>query len=141
MSFASIYDVAGSAMNAQTIRLNTISSNIANADSVSGNPDDVFKPLKPIFMNQPEIIEKGGQQIPVAKVLIADVVQIDSLMDKRYEPSNPFANEEGFVYLSGIDTVYEMADMMSASRSFQMNVEVLGTAKSMQQSLIKILEA
>ncbi|MDA9556685.1 flagellar basal body rod protein FlgC [Vibrio sp.] len=154
MSFNQIFDVAGSAMNAQTVRLNTISSNLANADSVSGNPNEVFKPLKPVFVAQYDHTQRttlnhsqdsfdqfrGDRSIPSARVMVADVIQVDSLMDKRYEPSNPLANDKGFVYYSGINAVNEMADMMSASRSFELNVDVLGSAKSMQQSLIRVLE-
>ncbi|UJF18018.1 flagellar basal body rod protein FlgC [Vibrio sp. SS-MA-C1-2] len=139
MSFSGIYETAGSAMSAQTVRLNTISSNLANADSVSGNPNDVYKPLKPIFssifnaMNTP--LEQG-----VVPVRIADVIEVDTLMEGKFEPDNPIANEEGYVYYSGINVVNEMADMMSATRSFEANVSVLGNVKSMQQSLLRIWE-
>ncbi len=143
MSFNQIFLTAGSAMTAQTIRLNTISSNLANADSVSGNKDDVFKPLKPVFasiynnINNPSAL---ANDIKSAQVMVADVVQVESLTQKRHEPDNPLANEEGNVFYSGINVVGEMADMMSASRNFEMNVEVLSNAKSMQQSLVQILE-
>lgn len=143
MSFNQIFLTAGSAMTAQTIRLNTISSNLANADSVSGNKDDVFKPLKPVFANIYNNINNPSalaNDIQSAQVMVADVVQVESLTQKRHEPDNPLANEEGNVFYSGINVVGEMADMMSASRNFEMNVEVLSNAKSMQQSLIQILE-
>lgn len=143
MSFQQIFATAGSAMTAQTVRLNTISSNLANADSVSGNEDEVFKPLKPIFATVYNNINKsnnGTNSVASAQVMVADVVSMDSVTQKRHEPENPLANNEGYVFYSGINVVAEMADMMSASRSFEMNVEVLGNAKSMQQSLIRILE-
>ncbi|MFT6927710.1 MAG: flagellar basal-body rod protein FlgC [Psychromonas sp.] len=141
MSFQQIFLTAGSAMTAQTVRLNTISSNLANADSVSGNKEDVFKPLKPIFATLYNNINNGSADtIQSAQVVVADVVATESLTQKRHEPGNPLANAEGYVFYSGIDVVGEMADMMSASRSFEMNVEVLSNAKSMQQSLISVLE-
>jgi flagellar basal-body rod protein FlgC len=144
MSFQQIFSTAGSAMTAQTVRLNTISSNLANADSVSGNKEDVFKPLKPVFATVYNNINNNSSaaanNIQSAQVVVADVVATDSLTQKRHEPGNPLANDEGYVFYSGIDVVGEMADMMSASRSFEMNVEVLSNAKSMQQSLISILE-
>jgi flagellar basal-body rod protein FlgC len=143
MSFQQIFLTAGSAMTAQTVRLNTISSNLANADSVSGNKDEVFKPLKPIFAtvyNNINNSSSAANNIQSAQVVVADVVATESLTQKRHEPENPLANAEGYVFYSGIDVVGEMADMMSASRSFEMNVEVLSNAKSMQQSLISVLE-
>ena len=143
MSFQQIFATAGSAMTAQTVRLNTISSNLANTDSVSGNESEVFKPLKPVFATVYNNVNKanGGANNPAsAQVLVADVVAMDSRIEKRHEPDNPLANNDGDVFYSGINVVAEMADMMSASRSFEMNIEVLGNAKSMQQSLIRILE-
>ncbi len=142
MSFGQIFNTAASAMTAQTIRLNTISSNLANVDSVSGNKDDVYKSLRPVFATIYENINTPTKEYRAAsvKVIVADVVSLESLIQKRYEPDNPLSNEEGNVFYSGISAVSEMADMMSASRSFEMNVEVLGNAKSMQQSLIRLLE-
>ncbi|ASI90221.1 MULTISPECIES: flagellar basal body rod protein FlgC [Vibrio] len=137
MSFLGIYETAGSAMSAQTVRLNTISSNLANADSVSGDPSKVYKPLKPIFsavynhFNAQETQHQG-----VVPIRIADVVEVSSMMEGRYEPNNPLSNDEGYVYYSGINVVNEMADMISATRSFEASVEVLGNVKSMQQSLM-----
>ncbi|ABM05260.1 flagellar basal-body rod protein FlgC [Psychromonas ingrahamii 37] len=141
MSFQQIFLTAGSAMTAQTVRLNTISSNLANADSFSGNKEDVFKPLKPIFATIYNNMNNGSaSNIRSAQVMVADVIATDSLTQQRHEPENPLANAEGNVFYSGIDVVSEMADMMSASRSFEMNVEVLNNAKSMQQSLISVLD-
>ncbi len=141
MSFAGIYETSGSAMMAQTIRLNTISSNLANADSVASNPNDVYKPLKPVFSavyNQLSATQADKGSVPVQ---IADVVEIDGQAVERYEPNSPFANEEGYVYRSGINVVNEMADMMSSTRSFEANVQVLTNVKSMQQSLMQLWES
>jgi len=142
MSFGQIINTAASAMTAQTVRLNTISSNLANADSVSGNKNEVYKPLKPIFATIYNDINTATNEYRAAsaQVMVADVISLDSVTQKRHEPDNPLANAEGNVFYSGISAVSEMADMMSASRSFEMNVNVLGNAKSMQQSLIGLLE-
>ena len=139
MSFSGIYETAGSAMSAQTVRLNTISSNLATADSVSGNKNDVYKPLKPIFSSIYSSINTTQKQANVP-VMIADVIEVDTLTEGKFEPDNPLANDEGYVFYSGINVVNEMADMMSATRSFEANVEVLGNLKSMQQSLLRIWE-
>lgn len=140
MSFTDIYSIAGSAMNAQTVRLNTVASNLANADAVSANADDAYKALKPVFAtvyNKTQL-SVSENAYPNAEVRIVDVVQSSKQAEKRFEPSNPLANDEGYVYYPDIDVVAEMADMMSATRSFETNVEVLGNVKSMQQGLLKL---
>jgi len=140
MSFTDIYSIAGSAMNAQTVRLNTVASNLANADAVSANPDDAYKALKPVFAtvySKTQLATSEGVY-PNAEVRIVDVVQSAGQAEKRFEPSNPLANDEGYVFYPDIDVVSEMADMMSATRSFETNVEVLGNVKSMQQGLLRL---
>lgn len=145
MSFFGIYETAGSAMTAQTVRLNTISSNLANADSVSGDPAKVYKPLKPIFssiynqFDASQSLHQGrlqGSHQGIVPIRVADVIEVPSVTEERFEPDNPLSNDQGYVYYSGINVVNEMADMMSATRSFEASVEVLGNAKSMQQSLL-----
>ncbi len=140
MSFSGIFETSGSAMTAQTIRLNTISSNLANADSVASNPNDVYKPLKPVFSSVFNSLSADAAQQGLVPVKIADVVEIEGLTQSRYEPGNPLANEQGYVYHTGINVVNEMADMMSSTRSFEANVEVMTNVKSMQQSLMRIWE-
>lgn len=142
MSFTDIYSIAGSAMNAQTVRLNTVASNLANADAVSANPEDAYKALKPVFATvySNTQLASGENAYPNAEVRIVDVVQIRGDAEKRYEPGNPLANREGYVYYPDIDVVAEMADMMSATRSFETNVEVLSNVKSMQQGLLRLGE-
>ncbi|MCG9597167.1 flagellar basal body rod protein FlgC [Vibrio sp. Isolate25] len=140
MSFTDIYSIAGSAMNAQTVRLNTVASNLANADAVSANPDDAYKALKPVFATvySKTQLSASKESYPNAEVRIVDVVQSAAQAEKRFEPSNPLANDEGYVYYPDIDVVSEMADMMSATRSFETNVEVLSNVKSMQQGLLRL---
>ncbi len=140
MSFSGIYETSGSAMTAQTIRLNTISSNLANADAIASNPNDVYKPLKPVFSAVFNSLSADQNQ-GVVPVKIADVVEIDGLVQSRYEPGNPLADEQGYVYQTGINVVNEMADMMSSTRSFEANVEVLSNVKSMQQALLRVWES
>ncbi|MDX1301099.1 flagellar basal body rod protein FlgC [Photobacterium sp.] len=142
MSFTDIYSIAGSAMTAQTVRLNTVASNLANADAVSANPDDAYKALKPVFATVYSKTQLSADQdvYPNAEVRIVDVVQSSGDADKRFEPHNPLSNDEGYVYYPNIDVVAEMADMMSATRSFETNVEVLSNVKSMQQGLLRLGE-
>ncbi|PFG57714.1 flagellar basal-body rod protein FlgC [Vibrio sp. ES.051] len=140
MSFTDIYSITGSAMTAQTVRLNTVASNLANADAVSANPNDAYKALKPVFATvyqKTQMTTENGVY-PNAEVRIADVVKSAGEAEKRFEPNNPLANGEGYVYYPDIDVVAEMADMMSATRSFETNVEVLSNVKSMQQGLLRL---
>ena len=140
MAFNDIYNIAGTAMNAQTVRLNTIASNLANADAASSTPNGAYQSLKPVFAtiygkNQYDVQKNS---YPSAEVRVVDVIQVPSSVDKKYEPNNPLSNEDGFVFYPGIDVVSEMTDMMSASRSFETNVEVLNNVKSMQQGLLRL---
>ncbi len=141
MSFDSIYRIAGSAMNAQTVRLNTIASNLANAESAASSEDAVYKARKPVFA---AVYENGELTRPVgmggAHVQVLDVVTTGRDPQRRYEPGNPLANAEGYVYYPDVNSIEEMTDMMSASRSFETNVEVLNRIKSMQQGLLRLGE-
>ncbi|MCY9872319.1 flagellar basal body rod protein FlgC [Vibrio barjaei] len=139
MSFNNIYEVSSSALNAQTIRMNAISSNLANVDSIAGSREEAYKPLKPVFAAQynKSLAKMEQASVPVQ---VADIVEIDSLVEGRFEPENPLADKDGYVYYSGINVVNEMADMMSATRSFEANAEVINNVKSMQQSLLRVWE-
>jgi flagellar basal-body rod protein FlgC len=133
MSFKDISQIAGSAMAAQSVRLNTIASNLANADTVSGSEGAAYRARKPVFA---AIMDNGA----AGRVQVLDVVQSADPLRKAYEPDNPLANAEGMVFYPNVNEVAEMADMMAASRAFETNVEVLGRIKSMQQSLLKLGE-
>ncbi|APA68925.1 flagellar basal body rod protein FlgC [Janthinobacterium sp. 1_2014MBL_MicDiv] len=136
MSFQDISKIAGSAMAAQTVRLNTIASNLANADSVAGSEGETYRARKPVFSAVMDGASGAG-----GRVQVLDVVQSDEPLRKVYEPGHPMANADGMVYYPNVNQVAEMTDMMSASRAFETNVEVLGRIKSMQQSLLKLGEA
>jgi len=137
MPFRHIAQIAGSAMTAQTIRLNTIASNLANAQSASGSEAEVYRARKPVFA-----AVLGGSQSGDAGigVQVLDVVQSTEPLRKAYEPGNPQANDDGMVFYPNVNPVAEMTDMMSASRAFETSVEVLGRVKAMQQSLLRLGE-
>jgi flagellar basal-body rod protein FlgC len=134
MSFRNIAQIAGSAMTAQTTRLNTVASNLANAQSASGVEADTYRARKPVFAAVMD--DDGGND----GVRVLDVVQSTEPLRKTYEPENPLANEDGMVFYPNVNSVAEMTDMMSASRAFETNVEVLSRVKSMQQSLLRMGE-
>ncbi|PSW08438.1 flagellar basal body rod protein FlgC [Photobacterium rosenbergii] len=138
MSFSEIYQIAGSAMTAQTMRLNTIASNLANADAGSTTEAGTYRSHKPVFATVYENSQFQASQRAGARVQIMDVVPVEGELDRRYEPGNPIADADGYVFYPNVDVVSEMADMMSASRSFETSVDVLGRARSMQQGLLKL---
>ena len=126
MSNLPIFDVAGSAMNAQSVRLSTIASNLANANSVAGNPDEVFRAKQPVFSAEPIQADPA-----LAGVQVLEVRESNAAPIRRYDPGNPLADPQGYVYAPDVDPVAQMVDMISASRSYQANVEVFNSAKEL----------
>lgn len=139
MSFRNIAQIAGSAMTAQSVRLNTVASNLANANTAATSEAEAYRARKPVFAT---VFERNGfdDQIAGASVQVLDVVQSTEPLRKVYEPDNPLANEAGVVFYPNVNSVAEMTDMMAASRAFETNVEVLSRVKSMQQSLLRMGE-
>jgi flagellar basal-body rod protein FlgC len=132
-----IFDIAGSGMSAQSVRLNTVASNLANADSVSGDPDTVYRAKKPVFQ---AVLEQGMSQNAqsTASVNVTGITQSQAAPEMRYDPGNPLANADGNVWAPNVNIVEEMADMISASRSYQNNVEVLNTSRDMLLNTLKL---
>ena len=130
MSVFNVFSIAGSAMNAQSARLNAVSSNLANADSVAGADGQPYRAKQVVFAAVP-MGKEGGQGVRVTQV-------VDSAAPLRqiYEPNNPAANEQGYVNMPNVTVVEEMVNMISASRSYQTNAEMMNTAK---QLLLKTL--
>ena len=138
MSFKDISQIAGSAMAAQSVRLNTVASNLANADSAGGSEAETYRARKPVFA---AVLDDGsGKLTPGSKVQVLDVVESAEPLRKAYEPDNPVADADGMVFYPNVNQVAEMTDMMAASRAFETNVEVLGRIKSMQASLLRLGE-
>lgn len=136
MSFREITQIAGSALAAQSVRLNTVASNLANAQSAAGNEAATYHARKPVFTAMVD----SSHGITGSRVQVLDVVESQEPLRKVYEPDNPLANEDGIVFYPNVNPVAEMTDMMSASRAFETNVEVMQRVKSMQQSLLKMGE-
>jgi flagellar basal-body rod protein FlgC len=130
MSSFSIFDIAGSAMRAQNLRLNTTASNLANVNTVAGSADEAYRSRHPVFaaVLQNEI---GGVQS-------RGVVESSREPEMRYEPGHPLANEEGYIFGSNVDSVEEMANMMSATRSYQSNVDMLSTVRQLMLQTLKM---
>jgi len=129
MSAFKIFDIAGSGMNAQSLRLNLVASNISNANSVSSSIGETYKSRQPVFAAQLKNILDKQQAATGVKML--GVVESQAPAIKEYAPRHPKADADGYIYKPNVNTVEEMANMMSASRSYQNNVEVLNTAKEL----------
>lgn len=126
----SIFDIAGSAMQAQSIRLNTTASNLANANSVAGSAEEAYKSRQPVFAAILQDQMGGVQSL--------GIVESQREPAMRFEPDHPMADEQGYIYSSNVDVVEEMANMMSASRGYQTNVELLNTTKQLMLQTLKM---
>lgn len=126
MSNLPIFDVAGSALQAQSVRLNTIASNLANADSIASSPDAVYKPIEPMFKAVPASADGS-----LTGVQVKQIEQTNAAPIKRYEPGHPLADADGYVYAPDVDPVAQMVNLISASRNYQAGVEMLNTAKDL----------
>ncbi|MDO6564524.1 flagellar basal body rod protein FlgC [Amphritea sp. 1_MG-2023] len=142
MSLGNVFDIAGSAMSAQTVRLNTTASNMANAESVSSSADETYRARKPVFeLKQLNDIQPGNAPLGVQAgqgVEVSGIVESDAPLRHEYNPDHPMADEQGYVYYPNVNVVEEMADMISASRSFQINAEIMNTAKQMMQRALTL---
>ena len=128
----SIFDIAGSAMTAQSQRMNTTASNMANADSTSGPDGLPYRSRQVVF----EMDAPAGQAI--GRVKVARIVEDSAPARMVHDPKNPRANADGYVAMPNVNVVEEMVNMISASRSYQANVEVLNTAKTLMLKTLTI---
>ncbi|AGI23629.1 flagellar basal body rod protein FlgC [Pseudomonas sp. ATCC 13867] len=145
MSLASVFNIAGTGMSAQTTRLNTTASNIANAETVSSSVDQTYRARHPVFATLFQQARGGDQGSLFGEtdqagtgVQVLGVVEDKSSLIPRYEPNHPAADKDGYVYYPNVNVVEEMADMISASRAFQTNAEMMNTAKQMMQKVLTL---
>ncbi|MEW6762838.1 MAG: flagellar basal body rod protein FlgC [Pseudomonadota bacterium] len=124
MSLFNIFNVSGSAMSAQAQRLNTTASNLANADSATSPTGEAYRAKAVVFESVPQ--QSGG-----SAVRVREVVEDPSPLKQVYDPKHPLADEKGYVSMPNVNVVDEMVNMMSASRSYQTNVETMNAAKTM----------
>ena len=126
MSLFRIFDLVGSAMSAQSTRLNVTASNLANAETVASSPQNAYRAREPIFST---ILDQADPATGGVRVL--GVTQSTADVTKRYEPGHPLADADGYVYGSNVNPIEEMVNMLSASRSYQNGIEVLNTSKEL----------
>jgi len=135
MSLFSIFDVAGSALNAQTVRLNTTASNMANANSVSSSTDNLYRARHPVFAPMVKAFDSNDKAQGVS---VLGIVESQAPARQEYSPNNPLANAQGYIFMPNVNVIDEMADMISASRSYQANVEIMNSAKQMMMRTLAL---
>jgi flagellar basal-body rod protein FlgC len=139
MAIDNIFGIAGSALNAQMARMNATASNLANASTVAGNEQEAFRAKRTVF----KAVLEEQKQMPRDQTYQGGV-RIDALIDdpapikRMSDPGNPLADKDGYVYMSNVNEMTEMVEMMAASRSYQNNVEVINTTRQLMMRTIDI---
>lgn len=133
MSLLAIFDTSSSAMQSQSIRLNLIASNLANANTVASSEEEVYKPKYPVFET---VLNDEFENYSGVKV--SEVIEDKANANKLYEPNHPLADENGYIYTPSVNPVEEMANMMTTSRTYQINIEVADMARSMLLELLTL---
>lgn len=134
MSLFNVFDIAGTAMSAQTLRLNTTASNLANADSVSSSINQTYRARQPVFA---ALLNEFNLDVPSGGVQVLGIVESKAPLRQEYAPDHPMADEAGYIFHPNVNPVEEMANMISASRNYQNSVEVANTSK---QLLLRTLQ-
>ena len=129
MSLFNVFNITGSGMSAQSMRLNTTASNIANADSVSSSIDETYRARHPVFAAEMQKAAAGQQDSVGVKVF--GIVESDKPLNVEYAPEHPMADKDGYIYKPNVNVIEEMTNMISASRSYQTNVQLAESAKNM----------
>ncbi|MFU8837368.1 MAG: flagellar basal body rod protein FlgC [Thiohalomonadaceae bacterium] len=137
MSMFKVFDVAGSALSAQSLRLNVTASNMANANSVSSSTEETYRARQPVFASMLQD-QFAGKQSSSVGVAVKGIIESQAPLQQQYNPGHPMANEEGYIFLPNVNVVEEMANMISASRSYQSNVEVINTAKQLMMRTLSM---
>ena len=133
MSLFNVFNITGSGMSAQSVRLNTTASNIANADSVSSSADQTYRARHPVFAAamQEAAAGQNANDASGVGVNVLGVVESDKPLNVEYAPNHPMADKEGYIYKPNVNVIEEMTNMISASRSYQTNVQLAESAKNM----------
>ncbi|MBT2987883.1 MAG: flagellar basal body rod protein FlgC [gamma proteobacterium symbiont of Ctena orbiculata] len=135
MSLFKIFDTAASGMSAQSLRLNLVSSNMANADAVSSSIEQTYRARQPVFQT---LLDQTNPDAASTGVRMAGVVESQAPLIQEFAPEHPLANEEGYIFRPNVNMVEEMANMLSASRSYQGNTEVANAAKHLLLATLRM---
>lgn len=136
MSLFNVMDIASTGMSAQSVRLNTTASNVANANSVSSSYDQTYKARHPVFAA--EMQRASQDQNAGTGVQVLGIVESQSPLQIEYSPGHPMADENGYIYKPNVNIVEEMADMMSASKAYETNVQVADTTKRLFRTVLRL---
>lgn len=136
MSILSIFDIAGSALSAQSQRMNVSASNLANADSAVGPDGQPYRARQVVFQLKAPEGQAAGTEI--GGVRVAGVIEDPSPLKLVFDPSSPLADAQGYVSMPNVDPIAETVNMISASRSYQANIEVLNTAKALMMKTLTL---
>ena len=135
MSLFNVFDVSGSALQAQSLRLNTTSSNMANANSISSSDGETYRARHPVFA---PLMDQFGEHPEKVGVSVMGVVESQAPLRREHNPDHPLADQDGYIYRPNVNMVQEMANMISASRAYQNNVEVMNSAKQMMMRTLAL---
>jgi flagellar basal-body rod protein FlgC len=135
MGLFNVMDIAASGMSAETVRLNTTASNVANANSVSSSYEGTYRARKPVFST---MLDQASAQHGAAKVKVMGVVESDAPLQAEFNPTHPMADKDGYIYKPNVNVVEEMADMMSASKGFETNVQIADTTKRIFRRVLQL---
>jgi len=141
MALDNIIGIAGTALNAQLTRLNTTASNLANAGTVAGTETEAFRAKRPVFKALLDEQSMQGGASYAGGVKVDRIAEDPAAPRLVYQPGNPQANKDGYVYQSNVSEVTEMVEMMSAARSYQNNVEVINTARQLMTRTLDLTKA
>jgi flagellar basal-body rod protein FlgC len=130
-----IFEIAGSGMTAQNLRMNLVASNLANVDAVSSSNDQTYKARQPVFR---AMVDGFNSKAPASGVQMVGVVESNAPLVREHAPNHPLADERGYIYRPNVNVMEEMANMISASRSYQNNVEVVNAARQMMTATINL---
>ena len=131
-----IFNIAGSALSANSVLLNTTASNMANANSVSSNTDETYQAKHPVFETFLQNSGVSGSELP--GVQVKDIINSQAEPIRKHSPEHPMADEDGYIYMANINVVEEMANMIAASRAYQTNLQVANTAKQLLQRTLTL---
>ncbi|MBU3022152.1 flagellar basal body rod protein FlgC [Aestuariibacter sp. A3R04] len=136
MSLFNVMSISGTGMEAESVRLNTTASNIANANSVSSSYDQTYKARYPVFAA--ELARASDEQSKGVGVQVKGIVESDAPLQVEYAPNNPMADKDGYIYKPNVNIVEEMANMMSASKGYETNVQVADTTKRLFRQVLQL---
>jgi flagellar basal-body rod protein FlgC len=141
MALDNIFGIAGSALNAQTVRMNATASNLANAGTVASSDKDAFRGKRVTFKTIMETLPNGNDLANKGGVKVSSISDDPKSISRMSDPGNPAADKDGYVYLSNVNEMSEMVEMMAAARSYQNNVEVVNTARQLMMRTLDIIKS